>query len=178
VVHPFVPLNAGNAHAFDHEAENLNRIVQGRVHAPQRALTGLVRLQKRPEALAATKPLNTVSVLPKTLTLDFALAANHRESPLEIHPGQVLKQSDVRETGLSASRHGAVEHRAVLASNSSFRPERSVLLRGFGSEQGTRASYFRRKLLVTTVTLESAIAAEASIGERSPNAATGIPSAL
>ena len=45
-----------------------------------------------------------------------------------------------------------------------------------GAGHGPR--YFRRKLLVTTVTLESAMAADASIGERSPNAATGIPSAL
>ena len=40
------------------------------------------------------------------------------------------------------------------------------------------ACYFNRKLLVTTVTLDSAIAAEASIGESSPSAATGIPITL
>ena len=42
--------------------------------------------------------------------------------------------------------------------------------------QGT--IYFKRRLLVTTVTLESAIAADASIGESRPRAATGIPITL
>jgi hypothetical protein len=40
------------------------------------------------------------------------------------------------------------------------------------------ATYFNRRLLVTTVTLESAMAADASIGESSPSAATGIPTTL
>jgi hypothetical protein len=40
------------------------------------------------------------------------------------------------------------------------------------------ATYFSRKLLVTTVTLESAMAADASIGESSPIAATGMPTTL
>ena len=35
-----------------------------------------------------------------------------------------------------------------------------------------------RKLLVTTVTLESAMAADASIGESRPSAATGMPITL
>ena len=38
--------------------------------------------------------------------------------------------------------------------------------------------YFSRRLLVTTVTLESAMAAAASMGESRPSAATGIPTAL
>lgn len=38
--------------------------------------------------------------------------------------------------------------------------------------------YFSRKLLVTTVTLESAMAADASTGESRPSAATGIPTVL
>jgi len=40
------------------------------------------------------------------------------------------------------------------------------------------ATYFNRKLLVTTVTLDSAMAADASMGESSPRAATGIPMTL
>ena len=36
----------------------------------------------------------------------------------------------------------------------------------------------RRRLFVTTVTLDSAIAAAATIGESKPKAATGIPTAL
>ncbi len=39
-------------------------------------------------------------------------------------------------------------------------------------------TYFNLRLFVTTVTLESAIAAEATIGESSPRAATGIPMVL
>ena len=39
-------------------------------------------------------------------------------------------------------------------------------------------TYFNRKLLVTTVTLESAMAADASIGESRPSAATGMPITL
>ena len=39
-------------------------------------------------------------------------------------------------------------------------------------------SYFNRKLFVTTVTLESAMAADASMGESSPSAATGMPITL
>ena len=39
-------------------------------------------------------------------------------------------------------------------------------------------SYLRRRLLATTVTLESAIAAEATTGESRPNAATGMATAL
>jgi len=38
--------------------------------------------------------------------------------------------------------------------------------------------YRSRRLLVTTVTLESAMAAEATMGESRPNAAMGIPSVL
>ena len=38
--------------------------------------------------------------------------------------------------------------------------------------------YFSRRLFVTTVTLESAIAAEATTGESRPNAATGIATTL
>ncbi len=38
--------------------------------------------------------------------------------------------------------------------------------------------YFNRRLLVTTVTLESAMAAAASMGESRPSAATGIPTVL
>jgi len=41
-----------------------------------------------------------------------------------------------------------------------------------------RLSYRSRKLFVTTVTLDSAIAADATIGESSPSAATGIPTVL
>ena len=40
------------------------------------------------------------------------------------------------------------------------------------------APYISRRLLVTTVTLESAIAAEATIGESNPSAAIGIPRVL
>ena len=43
---------------------------------------------------------------------------------------------------------------------------------------GRYATYLNRKLFVTTVTLESAMAADASIGESSPSAATGIPITL
>lgn len=39
-------------------------------------------------------------------------------------------------------------------------------------------TYRKRRLLVTTVTLESAMAAEASIGESRPSAATGMPMVL
>ncbi len=39
-------------------------------------------------------------------------------------------------------------------------------------------NYFSRRLLVTTVTLERAMAADASIGESRPSAATGIPITL
>jgi hypothetical protein len=51
--------------------------------------------------------------------------------------------------------------------------------RGLGSDflMG-RCPYFKRKLLVTTVTLESAMAAEASMGESRPSAATGMPTTL
>ena len=42
----------------------------------------------------------------------------------------------------------------------------------------TDATYFNRKLLVTTVTLESAMAADASMGESRPSAATGMPITL
>jgi hypothetical protein len=38
--------------------------------------------------------------------------------------------------------------------------------------------YFSRRLFVTTVTLDSAIAAEATMGESKPKAAIGIPSVL
>jgi hypothetical protein len=85
VVHPGVAFDAGNAHAFDQQAENLRRIVQSRVHAPQRALRRLMGFQERLGTLAATKPLDAVSVLPKSLTRCSAVVANHRESPLEIH---------------------------------------------------------------------------------------------
>ena len=40
------------------------------------------------------------------------------------------------------------------------------------------SAYFNRKLFVTTVTLESAMAADASIGESRPSAATGMPITL
>ena len=39
-------------------------------------------------------------------------------------------------------------------------------------------SYLSRKLLLTTVTLEAAIAADAIIGDSNPSAATGIPTVL
>jgi hypothetical protein len=38
--------------------------------------------------------------------------------------------------------------------------------------------YFSRRLFVTTVTLDSAIAADATMGESNPSAATGIPTVL
>jgi hypothetical protein len=38
--------------------------------------------------------------------------------------------------------------------------------------------YRRRKLLLTTVTLEAAMAADASMGDSSPSAATGMPTVL
>src|ERR1035441_7782137 len=40
---------------------------------------------------------------------------------------------------------------------------------------GQSCPYFKRKLLCTAVTLESAMAAEASMGESRPSAATGMP---
>ena len=46
---------------------------------------------------------------------------------------------------------------------------------GLGGGKPGSDLYFNRKLLVTTVTLDSAIAADASIGESSPSAATGMP---
>ena len=64
--------------------------------------------------------------------------------------------------------------------------EYSVNLRPLRQQGGTGASacskpegfYFSRKLLVTTVTLESAMAADAIMGESRPSAAMGIPTAL
>ena len=38
--------------------------------------------------------------------------------------------------------------------------------------------YLSRRLLVTTVTLDAAIAADATIGDNNPNAAIGIPTVL
>ena len=42
----------------------------------------------------------------------------------------------------------------------------------------SRLAYRRRRLLVTTVTLERAMAPDASMGESRPSAATGMPSVL
>ena len=79
-----------------------------------------------------------------------------------------------KESGVSVHWPGAIpwpSFRSLIAGAPSWRTHERFL-------KCISASYFNRKLLVTTVTLESAIAADASIGESSPSAATGMPITL
>jgi hypothetical protein len=66
----------------------------------------------------------------------------------------------------------------VRRRNQSSRVARFVSDSPAKATEDYRTARRTRRLLLTTVTLESAMAAEASMGDSNPNAATGIPSVL
>ena len=93
--------------------------------------------------------------------LTYGLKAGHRGCPNTLSPAQAHHSREVAPTSFGS----------LIAS-----PDGRGL--GSGGLMSSHATYFNRKLLVTTVTLDSAMAAEASMGESSPSAATGMPITL